>query len=105
MQVHNITVAEAHAWLTDQTAILIDVRENDEYAAIHIPGAEHIPLVTIEPSHLNTTDKKIIIHCRSGHRSQIACDKLLSAGVEQTLYNMEGGILAWQVAGYAVNTQ
>ena len=105
MQIHNITVAEAQAWLAAQTAILIDVREHDEYAAMHIPGAQHIPLATIAPAHLNVGNKKIIIHCRSGHRSQVACAKLLSEGVTEPLYNLDGGILAWQAAGYVVDAE
>ncbi len=74
---------------------LIDVREDYEYEAGNINGF-HIPMGTIADSiDKISTDKPVIIHCRSGKRSESVIHFLESKGIEN-LYNLEGGILAWQ---------
>lgn len=90
----------AQQWLEQEEAIMIDVREPEEYATMHIPGTTLIPLGTIHAQDLPPlANKKLIIHCQSGKRSNMACEKLLAANPHITLYNLEGGILAWQHAG------
>ena len=101
MEVQNITVAEAHTLLQEQKAVLIDVRETDEYHDMHIPGSQHIPLGSLTADAVNNPDtKKVIIHCRSGHRSHIACSQLLADNPSAEIYNLDGGIIAWKAAGY-----
>ena len=75
--------------------VLIDVREPHEYQICSIPGAKLIPLGEL-PKRLNELDPnaEIVVHCKSGVRSQRAVDFLKQAGFKN-VRNMKGGILAW----------
>lgn len=80
----------------DKDIILLDVREPDEYAQGHIPNARLMPLGTIAkqaPTDLPDRDAKLIVYCRSGRRSKMAADTLLTLGYTHVL-DM-GGILDW----------
>lgn len=81
--------------------LLLDVREDWEYAAGHIPGTVLIPLGQLS-NRLSElpTDKTIVAICRSGNRSTQATQLLKQSGF--TVHNMEGGMLAWEQARYAV---
>lgn len=93
----------ANAWLSKDEAIIIDVREPGEYAAMHIAGAKLIPLNTINSDQLpELNGKKLIIHCHLGRRGETACEKLLLRNPDLEVYNLEGGISAWDKAGFAV---
>jgi rhodanese-related sulfurtransferase len=77
---------------------LIDCREPHEYAEFNI-GAKLIPLGQIQTMQLDEIedlkDQEVIIHCRSGQRSMVACLFLDTVGFKNTR-NVIGGILAWQ---------
>ncbi len=77
---------------------LIDVREPHEYAEANM-GGRLFPLGKIQTMQVDDLEDlkedEVIIHCRSGHRSMMACLVLDSLGFKNT-YNLEGGILAWQ---------
>jgi len=80
-------------------AVLVDVREADEWAAGHAPGAVHIPLGEL-PSRLGElpeTDDVVAVVCRSGGRSARAVQWLAYQGYD--VVNVEGGMLEWQRAG------
>ena len=78
--------------------VLIDVREPYEYEEFNL-GARLIPLGQIagqlEELKEEVGDKEVILHCRSGARSATAQQLLLAAGFEN-VFNLEGGVLAWQ---------
>jgi len=90
--------------LFNDDALVLDVREDKEYAAGHIPKAKHIPLGQLQ-SRLNELDKHknkpVLVTCRSGNRSAQACRILKKAGFE-SVYNQAGGILAWERANLPV---
>jgi rhodanese-related sulfurtransferase len=73
---------------------LIDVREEMEFEHCNI-GGQLIPMGTIM-DHLDeiATDKKVVLHCKSGRRSATVIQILESKGFTN-LYNLQGGILAW----------
>ena len=77
--------------------VLIDVREIFEYQEAHIENSINIPLsnilTEIEKYSLN---KPIIMICRAGVRSRLACELLAQEGFDYTLYNLTGGIVDWQ---------
>jgi rhodanese-related sulfurtransferase len=77
---------------------LIDVREPHEYAEFNI-GAKLIPLGKIQTMQIDEIedlkDEEVIIHCRSGQRSMMACMFLDTLGFKNTK-NLTGGIIAWQ---------
>lgn len=101
----NINCTTLKNWLASQEAILIDVREVAENEAQKIKGSHLIPLGEISKNKLpNFANKKLVIHCHSGKRSQSACNKLLNEDPNLEIYNLEGGILAWINAGNAVES-
>jgi len=74
---------------------LLDVRQPGEYEQGHIPGAKLIPLGALQAK-MDTIpmDRKTIVYCRSGNRSRSAVGMLNGAGMDD-VYNMEGGMLAY----------
>jgi len=83
--------------LDKNEAVIIDVRETAEHEAQRIPGAKLIPLGVINADDLKPyAGKKIIIHCQLGRRGGVACDKLLTAAPDLQIYNLEGGLAAWE---------
>jgi rhodanese-related sulfurtransferase len=90
--------------LYNDDALVLDVREDKEYAAGHIPRAKHIPLGQLA-GRMEELDKfkgkPILVTCRSGNRSAHACRILKKAGFE-TVYNQAGGIIAWERANLPV---
>lgn len=85
-------------------ALVIDVREPQEWAAGHAAGAVHIPLGDI-PARLDeipSTDASLPIVCRSGGRSERAAQWLLQQGFD--VVNVRGGMRAWHDAGKAMTT-
>lgn len=86
--------------------ILIDCREQAEWDDGHIASAILIPLSEFSSrwsEFLSDSDKNknIVLQCRSGKRSLSACQILLAEGFEN-LFNLEGGIIAWENNGYEV---
>jgi rhodanese-related sulfurtransferase len=93
--------------LYNDDALVLDVREDKEYAAGHIPKARHIPLGQLAGRLKELDkfkDKPILVTCRSGNRSAHACRTLKKAGFT-TVYNQAGGILAWERANLPVTTK
>jgi len=89
----------AAASAADGSALLLDVREDDEWAAGHIAGAQHIPLSRIDLAAV-PSDRPVIAVCRSGNRSGRVAAALAGAGIEVS--NLVGGMLAWHEAGLPV---
>lgn len=104
MTVQNIDVHTAKQWLDNNEAILIDVREPAEHASQKITGSTLHPVGSICCSSIPQTDKKILIHCQKGMRGSNACRKLMTENEALEVYNIEGGIEAWQQAGFAVES-
>ena len=76
---------------------LLDVRENDEWTAGHIDGAQHIPLRELADRLAELPkDRTIVAVCRSGVRSEAAVRGLRRLGYEAE--NLEGGVNAWDRA-------
>ena len=80
---------------------VVDVREDYEYAAGHVPGATLIPLGQL-PNRLDEIpdDKTVVAVCRSGNRSGQATQFLQQQGIN--VHNMQGGMIAWEQAGLEV---
>lgn len=100
MTIQHIDVRTARKWLNHDEAILIDVREPAEHAAQKIAGAMLQPLGAVCCGDIPNTQKKILVHCQKGARGKQACQKLLAENDALEIYNIEGGIEAWQQAGY-----
>lgn len=102
MDVPEVEVEEALERCEDG-ALLIDVREPDEYTEVHAVGARLIPLAEVgEHADDLPTDAPVYVICRSGARSASAAELLRSRGVDAV--NVFGGTLAWQDAGLPTAT-
>ncbi len=101
----SIDVQTAYAARSNPTVFMLDVREPDEYDAGHIPGITLIPMGEI-PDRLSEipTDVPVIVTCRTGNRSGQVVDFLREQGFTN-VHNMDGGIVAWQKAGYEVEEE
>lgn len=100
--VPEVTPAEAKA-RQDQGAVLVDVREAEEWQEGHVSGAVHIPLTAL-PLRLHELDPKqeVITVCRGGNRSAFAADALRKAGFPR-VSSMAGGTMAWTEQGLPVS--
>lgn len=99
MNVKTVDVTTAKQWLDKNQAILIDVREPVEYALQKIAGAALHPVGSISVKGIPQTDKKILIYCQKGARGSNACQKLMTVDEALEVYNIKGGIEAWQQSG------
>jgi rhodanese-related sulfurtransferase len=79
-------------------AHVLDVREDDEWAAGHIDGSQHIPLGQLM-GRLDElpTGQRLVVTCKMGGRSARATAYLLQAGRDAV--NLDGGVTAWSAAG------
>lgn len=76
--------------------LLVDVRQPGEYAAGHIPGAHLLPLPELGARREELPpERELVLYCRSGRRSQAAALFLAAAGRSAAIYNLTGGIQAW----------
>ena len=85
--------------LIDEGYEVVDVRENDEWARGHIPGARHVVLASIlaNPGGQTFRDRSIFV-CEVGERSAVASEMATALGV-QDVVNFRGGTRAWREAG------
>jgi rhodanese-related sulfurtransferase len=93
-----VTAQELDAMLRSGDALVVDVREADEFAAGHIPGAINMPLSDFQPSSLpNSEGRTLVLNCLGGKRSAMALEK---CGVAQAAVDthLAGGFGAWQAA-------
>jgi rhodanese-related sulfurtransferase len=108
----NVSVQEAKEMIEKGDIFVLDVRTPDEFNSSHIKGATLIPVSNAFGSNLSQDSllkvridevpkKKVLVYCRTGHRSGTAGTMLVNAGYSQ-VYNMIGGIAAWADAGYPV---
>lgn len=95
----DVNVDEAARLTHSGHALLLDVREACEWTSGHAPGAQHIPLGSLEAASL-PRNRPIITACRSGKRSAQAVQLLADAGIDAR--NMDGGMKAWASAGLPV---
>jgi rhodanese-related sulfurtransferase len=93
--------AEVPAASVPDGAYLLDVREDDEWAAGHVPGATHIPLAQLGGRATEVPrDVTIYVICRSGARSARAAFALVGSGWDAI--NVAGGMQDWAAAGRAM---
>jgi rhodanese-related sulfurtransferase len=96
------TVPSVSATDVTPDAVLLDVREDDEWAAGHIDGAHHIPMGELPGRFADVADladsgPELVVVCRSGSRSARVVAWLAQNGVDAV--NLAGGMGAWTSAG------
>jgi rhodanese-related sulfurtransferase len=94
----NANPAIATQLINREDAVVVDVREDNEYAGGHIINSVHVPLSYLK-DRLKELEKykskPVIVGCKTGQRSGQACAMLKKEGFEQ-VYNLSGGVTAWQ---------
>ena len=96
--------ARAAAARSAAGAIVVDVREQSEWDAGHVPGAIHIPYENVRArAHELPIDRQIVTYCASGVRSSLAASILESSGHE--VANLRGGFTAWRNAKGDISTE
>lgn len=100
---HREITAQELAGLIDKgEALVIDVREVNEFAAGHIPGAINMPLSTFQATHLpDSGGRMLVLNCLGGKRSAMALDKCASAQAAVDTH-LAGGFGAWSAASLPV---
>ena len=102
-RVKECTVADVRARLDRGERLnVIDVREESEYAAGHIPGAVHLGKGVIErdvEQRVPDTKAELVLYCGGGFRSALAADNLQKMGYTNVL-SMDGGHRVWREKGY-----
>ena len=81
----------------EEKYLLVDVRQPSEYTQGHIPGATLLPLTELQAKVFDLpSDRELVFYCHAGGRSSFAADLAAEAEVtERGVYNLAGGILAW----------
>jgi rhodanese-related sulfurtransferase len=96
-----ISSQDAAAKLNSGEAVIIDVRDKDEWDEGHIPGATHMSRGTIEldiEEKVPEPNTMVICHCGGGGRSALAAESLQKMGYKN-VRSMAGGLKAWKAAG------
>lgn len=102
MAIQSVTPEQAQRLLANG-ALLLDVREADEYARERIPQARNVSLAALGQSALPTTGAPaVIFHCKSGARTGANAGRLAAAAAGCEAYVLEGGLDAWKRAGLPV---
>ena len=101
-----ISPQDAAARLNSGDAIIVDVRDKDEWDEGHIPDATHMSRGTIEfdiEEKVPDPNAMIICHCGGGGRSALAAENLQKMGYKN-VHSMAGGFKAWKAAGLPTRT-
>lgn len=89
-----------------ETFLLIDVREESEFAKDHLPGAQHLGRGIIErdiEAVVPDLSTEIVLYCGGGFRSALAADNLQKMGYTNVI-SMDGGIRGWRDKGYPLSS-
>ena len=94
---------EVSAWRASGDAVIVDVREQNEWDQVHIPGATLLPLSAFDAARIpEAGEKHLVFHCRSGVRCGGAAERAIAAGFKGRIVRMQGGILGWLRSGHEV---
>ncbi|MGH1402900.1 MAG: rhodanese-like domain-containing protein [Alphaproteobacteria bacterium] len=101
-----VSPKQAYEWLSCGEAVLIDVREADEFKAEHIAYGLSVPLSTMKSDFSQLvlpSGKKVIFHCLKGMRSEKACLSVQEMrDFNHSIFHIDGGIIAWKDEGLPV---
>lgn len=106
-RVQECHVDDVKRWLdAGEKFQLVDVREESEFAAAHIPGAIHIGKGVIErdiEERVPDPAAKLVLYCGGGYRSALAADAIQKMGYTNVI-SMDGGWRGWKEAEYPIET-
>ena len=98
-----VTPETLKGWLDNEKAVLIDIREPDEFSREHIPGARLVPLSGFNPDDFpHDHEKAGVFYCHMGDRTARNAARILATGFTQ-VYQLKGGVQAWKRSGLPLN--
>jgi len=101
-RIHEVSIADVKAKLDrGEDFLLVDVREESEFAKDHLPGAIHLGKGVIErdiEARVPDVNTPMVLYCGGGYRSALAADNLQKMGYTSVL-SMDGGIRGWREKG------
>jgi sulfur-carrier protein adenylyltransferase/sulfurtransferase len=103
-RITEVEPADVHAQMSNG-AVVVDVRETEEFAAGHIPGAKHVPKSYLESrieSAVPDHSQHVVLYCASGNRSAYGARTLMEDLGYEHVESMRGGITLWKDLGYEV---
>ena len=104
-RIHEVTIDDVKAKLDrKEKFLLIDVREESEYVADHLPGAVHLGKGILErdvEDRVPDPNTPMVLYCGGGFRSALAADNLQKMGYTRVL-SMDGGIRGWREKGFTL---
>jgi rhodanese-related sulfurtransferase len=102
-RIHEVSIDEVKAKLDrGETFVLVDVREESEFARDHLPGAIHLGKGVIErdvETRVPDPSTPMVLYCGGGFRSALAADNLQKMGYRNVL-SMDGGVRGWREKGF-----
>lgn len=98
--VPKISADTLHHWLQNRSLTLVDVRDRREFESEHLSNALLRPLDRLDPHEFAQMPSPIVLYCRSGRRSALAGQRILSHYPIDSVH-LQGGLLAWKAAGYS----
>jgi len=112
-QIDEVDPSEVHALMTGTNGAsasapvaIVDVRETDEFAAGHLPGAKHVPRGYLESridAAVPDRSQRVILYCATGQRSALAAHTLVNELGFESVQSMNGGYTLWKDRGYEVD--
>ncbi|MBC8158078.1 MAG: rhodanese-like domain-containing protein [Rhodospirillales bacterium] len=107
MSIRGVDPITLKQWIDQGDAVLVDVREDEEYADEHIAMAHHLPLSSFDPAKIPGHKGRVVVyHCASGRRTAHFGAQLTTAvPAAGDVYHLDGGIYAWKEAGLATNSR
>jgi molybdopterin/thiamine biosynthesis adenylyltransferase/rhodanese-related sulfurtransferase len=103
-RITEVEPADVHAQMNNG-AVVVDVRETEEFAAGHIPGARHVPRGHLESrieGAVPDRSQHVVLYCASGNRSAYAARTLSEDLGYEHVESMRGGITLWKDLGYEI---
>jgi len=99
--VPSLSTEQLAHWLVNEqpSPIVVDVRDEAEYAVSHLPGARHLPTVDAIQQADISPDSTLVLYCSVGYRSARLADKLQAAGYPH-VFNLEGSVFEWYNQGH-----
>jgi rhodanese-related sulfurtransferase len=84
--------------------LVVDVRTPEEFANGHIPTAVNMPLNDLEKylQQLSSSEKPILVYCRSGRRAWVAEQQMIKAGINN-VFHLEGDMNSWQASQHPIS--
>jgi rhodanese-related sulfurtransferase len=107
-RVHEVTIDQVKTMIDrGQKFLLVDVREESEYAKDHLPGSVHVGKGIIErdiEERVADLNAPMVLYCGGGFRSALAADNLQKMGY-RNVASMDGGIRGWREKGLPLTSE